>query len=1085
MWLTHYIQLKLLKGAGVGVPVASNVIHYAFEVDVSDNTTVNESKQIGLFFDALLNGGSGGNAFRWVTERPDYDGSTVVPTGEISTVNAIKWGESIITELRDFGDPVRMINPNVGGGYGSLSSFRISVDNVEIEEGEYSGQMLNDVIDDNELNMINRKARVYVIIDNVFFNVWSGVVSKTSHNERKFTIDCEDDFKNVHKVIPPQTANEDQFPNILKKSISKPIPVAFGYVNNAKLLNIRVRNEPIDIFTDNNGIQRKVARLLFYNEIKDSDDNVLFVSTIIDSGSKIIKSNELAGLFLRFILDGGEDDAFKVQSNGNSSTNDNGTQSTSVILDKEIEDSETLVIPDPNILTPIEVGTWVELFDFESTYIVSNNEVTEFSTSEIGAPKKITFYDKDQAEHIDVSEVLELSSLVNIENTNYPGITAFTDVIDHEGNFFKLFPFQPDKVVVADTLASGSIISQDFGATGDELPNLIDHARLTKNTITFEQTTPGFNSFFQILLEVHLPKEIKNAKFEKFYMLVDYDVTAQNASVSAQQQGITFKPFDIADREVDRYKNAAINPGLNLVNKEFTAGETEELRLIPANYFSEAGGSTTLFGAKRFELDLSGLYDGTNVFRAVPKIQTFIKGGNDSSTIPNQITLDVFQICFAGEKEINIINDDIFIKTIGEKISGNTTDNVFHIFQSILETYDGISASDLDLSSMTSRLTWTAGRQLTERKTSFEYLKELARQSFVGIFPSRTGKRKFVAYRDFTTVTQAFSTTNGNVLEDSIQDIRLSPINEVFNEFDIKYEYIEAGRRFEKSVFVKKPDESAFPDKFVSTDAANDLQISTHTSITITIQADGAAFASMLYASVPSVFAVGVSVSLDDITGIGQFSFGEIIEIDGLTVNVKFKNQFGLTNGDTTSTGSVFKQGSSVPEWTTFVGGFSHYNTALSLWTACRNSFLKTLVVRPLPDNFANCKWYVDATEFGIIEGDNGSPQKYLMELVEWATRQKEIAPFAVPMTTTFVQLELLPFVTFKDIKFTNNELREGYISKIKINPSGQRILLELTLIPSDIDDITSCKIIESGNQPDQIIESGSQPDQIIESGNC
>ncbi|MCH7783218.1 hypothetical protein IID62_09135, partial [candidate division KSB1 bacterium] len=122
-----------------------------------------------MFNDALLNGGAGGSAFRWVTERPDYDGSTVVPTGELPTANATKWGEGMITSRADLGNPVRLINVNIAGNYGSLSGFQFSIDNTRIEGGTFDGELFFDVLDDQKYYTLNRKVRVYTILDNVYF----------------------------------------------------------------------------------------------------------------------------------------------------------------------------------------------------------------------------------------------------------------------------------------------------------------------------------------------------------------------------------------------------------------------------------------------------------------------------------------------------------------------------------------------------------------------------------------------------------------------------------------------------------------------------------------------------------------------------------------------------------------------------------------------------------------------------------------------------------------------------------------------------------------------------------------------------
>jgi len=250
-----------------GTPFSSapSVVHYAIEIDVSDSINIADENEIGLFADT----GLPGNAFRWVTERPDYDGSTVVPTGDISAT-AIKWGEGIITARSDLGTPIRMIDITVAGDYGTLSGFNFSLDNVNIEGGNFIGSPLFKILEDQNIYVVNRKIRFYIVIDDVFFNVWSGIVGKISHEQNKILFTCEDDFKNIHKVIPPEVASEANFNNIVKKSIGKSIPVTLGYVNNARVLNVQTIDDPIVIFR-RFGKNRKIAPLRFY--VIDNDVN--------------------------------------------------------------------------------------------------------------------------------------------------------------------------------------------------------------------------------------------------------------------------------------------------------------------------------------------------------------------------------------------------------------------------------------------------------------------------------------------------------------------------------------------------------------------------------------------------------------------------------------------------------------------------------------------------------------------------------------------------------------------------------------------------------------------------------------------
>ncbi len=1072
--------------------VASEVVHYAVQIDISDNTDIADEKEIGLFNDALLNGGSGGSAFRWITDRPTYDGSTVVPTGEIPTANATKWGEGMLKRSDKLGAPNRLININIAGNYGSLSGFTFSIDNVEIETGNFAGQMFFDVLDDNSMFMLNRKIRFYIVLGDVFFNVWSGIVAKVSHTETEFKVICEDDFKNIHKTLPKQIANEKLFPKIIKKSISKPIPVTLGINNHAKILNVRTISDPIDLF-DQGDAKRPVAPMFSYLVDVDGDGNKTASSLSISVGLSLFAKDELVGKFLRVILEGGTDNFFRIKSSGKTNFSTRLNANTVVIAIDGFLEEDDLVFYDttPQLFGFYTIGTWVEIFDFESVYIVSNDGIKDFPDSDLGYSVKIDFYDKDKEEFLDVSEAGEVFNLTDVKNTGFPGIIAFTDVTGNDGNFFKFITFKPEKLTLLEKIIGGNgaiLQSDDFPGIGEEIPNLTDKSRATKNQIVIRRPV-GFDinvgEGYGVKLEATFPDSLKDANFQELYIIVDYNITAEKTSdsTSTSKANLQIRPRDLFGRaQIERFP-------VGFLSGKFTAGVPLLVRLINPEYFNETGEGEILFDTLRGDLNLVSFYTDAGAFKAFPSVEFFITGSSFSPSVPDDLTLDIFEVVFAGLKSIQITEDNIFVKVNGEKVisGGENTDNVFTIFQKILEDYDELTiTTEFDLTGISSRLNWIAGRQLTERKSSFTYMKELAMQSFVGIFPSRTGLRTFKAFREFATSSVTFSNENGNIIADSITRFELSPINEVFNEFDIKYEFIEAGRRFDKSVFIKRVVESAFPGRFVSTDSANDIDGGTLTDFTITNIVDDNATGVFTFGATPGSYALGQTISFDDSAGIGIFEFGELVSFNGTTVTVNFKNTAGFILGQSTATGTITIQGSSIPEWTTFAGGFVNYNRGSTLWTVCRNSFLETMVVRELPAVYSDCKWYVDEDAFnGGTVGQGATPFKYLELLVEWATLQKEIVEFGAPITTENVQRELLDFVKFSDQKYTAGELREGYITKIKPSPASDRIIFELSLIPSNIESITDCLIVESGINADTIVESGTEADTIVETGLC
>ena len=134
--------------------------------------------------------------------------------------------------------------------------------------------------------------------------------------------------------------------------------------------------------------------------------------------------------------------------------------------------------------------------------------------------------------------------------------------------------------------------------------------------------------------------------------------------------------------------------------------------------------------------------------------------------------------------------------------------------------------------------------------------------------------------------------------------------------------------------------------------------------------------------------------------------------------------------------------------------------------------------------------WWTDETiaASAILPGTDlgveSSAFKLLQNLVSWTTRQKDRVNFSLPVTADYVQLELLQPVQFRDVIFTNNIVRKGWIEFLELDPSKGQINIGLILEPADIE-YPSGLIIERGLglNIDTITESGTNSNIIIEGG--
>jgi hypothetical protein len=794
-------------------------------------------------------------------------------------------------------------------------------------------------------------------------------------------------------------------------------------------------------------------------------------------GENVYEQDFFKGKSLRHTLDG-DGQVVKIASSGVTVFDAAfGSNTMAILLESELS-QEPIIYNQTDVQTDTKYS-WIEIFDFTSLYVVSNDSINSFENSPGGNSAYIQAWDKDQEEFFNISEILDLFSITDISLTGYPGIKALSKVSDYEGNFAKLFSFLPNKVTFMGSSSRYGVAvesASDFGEIGDPLPNLIDGDISTTNQMNLYRTNTGF-TIDQIFLEVEAPKDLNKIDYEKIYILADFDGTLDVASTDPHPN-IAWASIDSLGF-VRNFKLSASFDG-----EAFTGGDTKEVRSLPGTHYNLDTGNTAQFEQAKDALDGSGFYDNSIMFRAFPNQHVIISWVINPAVASNMV-LKLREISFIAEQNVNIVNNDVFAKVKGEEFSGEETDNVYNIIRSILQTYDGVT--DFAYNNLEAeRRAWKAGRQLLDRKSSFEYLKEIARQGFIGIYPTRLGERGFKAFREDVDFNKVFASDNFNVLKDSITRYELSDINLVYNEFQINYEQNLADKTFGQSLWIKKADESAFPGEFVSTGTDTSRSF---TDCTITERPDGSFYAVFTFGADPTWAASGDTVSLDDsAAGIGRIVFGTIFDKTATQIQVNFTNTEGLANGANTSTGTLWSHSTSVQSWKTFVGGFTGYNRAEELWDVCHESYLRTGVIRPLPASLGNCKWYIEESNFNVgAPGDSSTAHKYLAMLVEWTTRQKEIAEFAIPLTAGHVILEILTPMIFRDQKYTNGTNRQGYITKLKIDPPRDRIVVEATLEPADIISVTDCLIVETGfaDVADDIDESGSGTEDITETGLC
>jgi len=242
-------------------------------------------------------------------------------------------------------------------------------------------------------------------------------------------------------------------------------------------------------------------------------------------------------------------------------------------------------------------------------------------------------------------------------------------------------------------------------------------------------------------------------------------------------------------------------------------------------------------------------FDTKNMALLNPKIIEMIKTGALSDVVRVRITIgresgslnntDVAlfrlkNIGLIGVNEQEFKEDDVYaidckgeysgVKTDPNKVK---TDTVYGVFYNLLKEYDGIvnGSNNLDherididklnyLKETRGSPTWRTGRQILEKKKTFDYLKELCRQSFVGIVPSRSGRLILSAWLD------QGDGNNGNIpsfdedtiIRNSIKGFTRTEPKDLYNEFQINYKYNPGANKFDKCIIVTNTDKAEFPE---------------------------------------------------------------------------------------------------------------------------------------------------------------------------------------------------------------------------------------------------------------------------------
>lgn len=1100
-----------------------STIHYA--VEITTEMTEFSNTSFGLT----------AGIFRWVTDRPNYDGNdNPYPLWENDSDNTYVWYEDILLK-NSFSNPIRKVDISQTGDYGTLSGFSFSIRN---------DLLLWKYIRDNNIYFVNRKIVLYAIIDDKFYQIWTGVISNNPYDEIDYQFICIDKFKKVHKTIPPLVIDKNTFPTASTESQGSAISIVVGDNTYSNLQIIQTEPEVIVLnnasSSYNGEFPTKAAAAIKYVAYNET-----YPKLSLYTAGKSFALNELADYFV-YVTKGADnpdiDQLIKIKGNAATSSNvtvlelespfddvdeiifnkfytydpakyrsdfidftqdwttrnategwatfanldcsNNGVginmlhflANSRINLKIEIHEgdkdgeligsfsivagdytdfeypenitcqysaTETITIVVKNLNgTPANLDsdqwqinwfllrhtfstddTWWFSITSMNNYYITSNDVIKSYTNDYSKTPYLFYYDSNKRKMIQSSFLLSSLLTDRTGQTGHPEVVLYNSKIQKDGNLSYVVPIIPPHWAMAVRsdmymLYKGSqVTTLNDTMTIDTNEKINDRNMNTYVEIHFPNGPE--RKQYEFTVDIAFPQEKLLEEWETFYVGFDMDIVTNHNT-------IIFIDFDILDvyGDVIKTEYKAYYPETARNAKQIVypidgepISSSYKVNMLPEQYYDLGGTKEASYSTlwklvdktstselktmkASMELDqeiFTAMKDGmsTNSIRATVHITSYglLQAASEVDKFSGTIKLK--QVGFVGVKSIDTINDDFYVRTKGEMIDGEETNNVYNTFRLLLETYDGISVNDISYNNLAAeRKDWPVGRQITERKSSFDYLRELCAQSFVSLYPDRNGKRALKAWREDTTIKDVV--TQNTILRDSITSWKNTEISDLYNDFRIWYNYNQATQSFDSSITVTNAYQTVFP------------AITTMQTYPPTLET-----------------------------------------------------------------------------WKTYVGGLAgtSYSDAKEMWDTCHSSYLRCAAIQPAPDNISKMYWYNNANEFKGLPNNGASiddsAYKFLKNMLEWTTRQKAETRYSKAISSSNIVLELLDYVSFSDTVFTANETRHGWITAIEVDINNDRIIYDVMLKPED--EIVDNLIIERGKLLNTRIftESGSQADQV------
>ncbi len=771
-----------------------SVINYAIEID-SGVTGVTDTDY------ACVAG-----VIRLITGRPGYLGVPTYPIGEAGIATATlqaRWFQGWLTK-EGVGTAVRSVDPSVTGQYGVLSSFSFTMEN---------SRKWWAWAETNEVWLANKPVKLYVVIDNVFYFQWGGVIREQPRTDTELLTQCIDSFKTVHKQIPPVDISETNYPDATDDAQSKSIPVCVGDIPYAEMRNVSGEPDYITLYTtpiasipswlSGGSLEYKAVPATAYFS-SGSPDGISAVRIPISPSLDYAAIGAVGNQNYLFVSSGTNADtnlAFKIQA-----VTDNGLGTFNGIDVRFVDVSfygafsvspttfDTLYKVDYAATTCSDDAWFFKIAALTAKCIVSEKQISGFET--IGPYPRLIKYDTDTKKESDFSHIAGTSD--DGSSGERPYITLISKNITKDGDITAYVGVPPlwisnTPIPTISTITTyGSLWLRDRGM-----------GQFATDTYYY----------------VRVPRGVDWSEFDEVYLCADFERDSNTRGLSLE---VEVTPLNAFGQTVDALTETINYPEDGADN--FALDDTYfPLNFIP-NFYYDNGGNDNSEDSRFKQWETIGGEDTDNAshMKLSEAILDAIKAGDVAPMLRvrhrfkynatfSALEIKVRVMAFIGIRTMSVTDGSVFSRVRGELTGTDETNTVYNAAKHILEDYDGIAAANIDYHNLaTSRGDWHVGRQLTDKKSSYDYLRELCAQAFFCIIPKRNGNRRLTAWRDdndFTTLTHDESAIQRN----SLRKLEKSQISRVYNVFKLRYAWHPGRSEFVRSVTVDKVDEASFP----------------------------------------------------------------------------------------------------------------------------------------------------------------------------------------------------------------------------------------------------------------------------------